>query len=141
MRKFALLKKTATAVKKAYNSKLVKNVGQKIRKGYQDNKGLLRTIYKKISEYADHAVNAGVLGQVVGTASGNPLLVAGGAGLFGAGVVTKAAHQGIHAGMDLYHKKRKGKAKPKDLVAAGQQLSNSVRQSEKVLNPSAVKYA
>ena len=37
-------------------------------------------IGKKILEYAEHAVNAGLLGEVV---------------------VTKAAHQGIHAGVDL----------------------------------------
>ena len=108
---------------------------------YKDNKGLLRTIDKKIPEYADHAINAGVLGQVVGTAAANPLLVAGSAGLFGAGVVTKAAHQGIHAGVDLYHKIRKRTVKPQDFVKTGQQLSNSVRTTEKILNPEAVQYA
>ena len=60
----------------------------------------MKTIDKQTPKCADHAVNAGVLGQVVGTASATPLLVAG---LFGAGVVTKAAHQGNHAGADLYH--------------------------------------
>ena len=67
----------------------------------------MRTIDKKIPEHPDHAINAGVLGQVVGTASTNPMLVAGSAGLFGAGGVTKTAHQGIHAGVDLYHTIRK----------------------------------
>ena len=54
--------------------------------------GVLRTICidKKIPEYADHAIN--------------PVLIAGSAGLFSAGVVTKAAHKGVHAGVDLYHK-------------------------------------
>ena len=102
--KLGLLKKAATALKKTANSKVVKNAGRTLRKQYQDHKGLLRTIDKKIPEYAEHAINAGVLGQVVGTAAANPLVVASSAGLFGAGVVTKAAHQGIHAGVDLYHK-------------------------------------
>jgi len=73
-----------------------------------------------------------VLGQAVGSASANPLLIAGSAGLFGAAVVTKAAHQGIHAGVDLYHKIKKRQVKPCDVVKAGQQLSNSVRSTEKV---------
>ena len=55
----------------------------------------------------------------MGSALDNPLLVAGSAGLFGAGVVTKAAHQGIHAGVDLYHKIRKKQVKPYDLVKVG----------------------
>lgn len=86
-------------------------------------------------------MNAGVLGQVVGTATGNPLMVAGSAGLFGAGVVTKAAHQGIHAAVDLGHKIHQRVAKPRDVVKAGQQISNAVRTTEKVLNPEAVQYA
>ena len=61
-------------------------------------------INKKIPEYAEHAISVGVLGQAAGSASANPLLVAGSAGLFGACVVAKAAHQGIHVGVDLYHK-------------------------------------
>ena len=61
-----------------------------------------------------------MLGQVVGTASANPLLIAGSAGLFGAGVVTKAAHQGVHAGVDLYHKIKKRSVKPRNVVKAGQ---------------------
>ena len=88
-----------------------------------------------------HTINAGVLGKVVGSASANPLLVAGSAGLFGAGVVTKAAHQGIHARVDLYHKIRRRQVKPSDVVKAGQQLSNSVRSTEKVFNPDSVQYA
>ena len=56
----------------------------------------METIDKKIPEHADHAIDAGVSGQVVRCASANPLLVAGGAGLFGAGVVTKADHHGIN---------------------------------------------
>ena len=83
-------------LKKAVNSKVIKNTGRVLQKQYRDHKGLLRTIDKKILEYAKHAINAGVLGQVVGTASVNPLLIAGSAGLFGAGVVMKVAHQGIH---------------------------------------------
>ena len=83
----------------------------------------------------------GVLGQVVGTASANPMLVAGSAGLFGAGVVTKAAHQGIHAGVDLYHKIRKKQAQPRDVVKAGQQLSNSVQSTETVIFPDKVQCA
>ena len=51
----------------------------------------MRTFDTKIPEYAYHDVNAGVLGQVVGIAA-NPLLLAGRAGLFGAGVVAKAAN-------------------------------------------------
>ena len=88
-----------------------------MRKQYRDHQGLLRTIDKKIPEFSEYAINAGVLGQVVGTASAYPLLVAGSAG---------AAHQGIHAGVDLYHKIRKRQVKPSDVVKAGQQLSNSV---------------
>ena len=135
--KLGLLKKAASTFKKAANSKVVKEAGRirTLRKQYQDHKGLLRTIDKKSPEYAEHAINAGVLGQVVGTASANPMLVAGSAGLFGAGVVTKAAHQGIHAGVDLYHKIRKKQARPADVIKAGQQLSNSVRSTEKVLFP------
>ena len=124
--KLGLLRKAATTLKKAANSKVVKNTERVLRKQYRDHKGLLRTIDKKIPEYAEHAINAGVLGQVVGTTSANPLLVAGSAGLFGAGVVTKAAHQGLHAGLDLYHKIIKRQVKPSDVVKAGQQLSNSV---------------
>ena len=139
--KLGLLKKAASTFKKAANSKVVKQAGRTLRKQYQDHKGLLRTIDKKIPEYAEHAINAGVLGQVVGTASANPMLVAGSAGLFGAGVVTKAAHQGIHAGVDLYHKIRKKQVQPRDVVKAGQQLSNSVRSTEKVLFPDKVQYA
>ena len=73
---------------------LLKNAGRTFnsRKQYNNHEGLLRTIDKKISEYTNHAVNVGALGQVVGTASADPLLVAGSAGLFGAGVATKAAH-------------------------------------------------
>ena len=99
--KLGLLKKAASTLKKAANSKVMKKAGRTLRKQYQDHKVLLRTIDKKIPEYAEHAINAGVLGQVVGTASANPALVAGSAALFRAGVVTKAAHQGIHAGVDL----------------------------------------
>ena len=125
--KLGLLKKAASTFKKAANSKVVKQAGRTLRKQYQDHKGLLRTIDKKIPEYAEHAINAGVLGQVVGTASANPMLV--------------AAHQGIHAGVDLFHKIRKKQARPADVVKAGQQLSNSVRSTEKVLFPDKVQYA
>ena len=69
------------------------------------------------------------------------MLVAGSAGLFGAGVVTKAALQGIHAGVNLYHKIRKKQVQPADVVKTGQQLSNSVRSTEKVLFPDKVQYA
>ena len=47
------------------------------------------------------------------------MLVAGSAGLFGAGVVTKAAQQGNHAGVDLYHKIRKKQVQPCDVVKTG----------------------
>ena len=86
----------------------MKEAGQTLHKQYQDHKGLLRTIDKKIPEHPDHAINAGVLGQVVGTASTNPMLVAGSAGLFGAGGVTKTAHQGIHAGVDFVMLSKQG---------------------------------
>ena len=59
-----------------------------LRKQYQQRNGLLQTIYKKIPN--KHTIDAGVFGQMVGCASANPLLVAGTAGLFSAGVVTKA---------------------------------------------------
>ena len=48
-------------------------------------------------------INAGVLGRVVGSASANPLLIAGSAGRVCVGAVTKVALQEIHAGVDLYH--------------------------------------
>ena len=50
-----------------------------------------------------------VVGQVIGTTCANPLLVAESAGLFGAEIVTKAASQGIHAGVDLYHNIKRDK--------------------------------
>ena len=45
--KLGLLKKAATALKKAAKSKVVKNAGRTLQKQYQDQKGLLRTIDKK----------------------------------------------------------------------------------------------
>ena len=42
-----------------------------------------------------------------GSASGNSLLVAGRAGLFGTSVVMKKEHQGIRAAIDLYHQIQK----------------------------------
>ena len=80
--------------------------GEPCQKNYNDHKGLLRTIDNKIPKYANHASNAGVLGQVVSSASASPLLVAGSAhaGLFGAGVVqvSKAVNEGIQVGVDLH---------------------------------------
>ena len=90
---------------------------------------MLRTIQKIIPEYADHAVYASVLGQVEGSASANPLLVAGSAGLFGK--FTKAAH----------HKIKKKSVKPGDVLKAGQQISNYVPTTEKIANTEAVQYA
>ena len=41
----------------------------------------------------------------------------------------------------MYHKIKKRQVKPPDVVKAGQQLSNSVRSTEKVFNPDSVQYA
>ena len=46
---------------------------------------------------------------MVGIATVSPLLVSGVAALFGAGVITKAAHKDIHAGVDMYRKMNKKK--------------------------------
>ena len=86
------------------NSKVDKNVGRTLRKQYQDHQGLLRTIDNKIPQYVDWPIFFCVLEQVVGSASTNSLLLAGSVGLFGAGVVTKTAHQQFHASVYLYHK-------------------------------------
>ena len=77
---------------KAVNSKVIKNARRTLRKQYQAYKGLLRAIDKKVPEYAKHAIRC--------------------AGLLDAGVVTKAAQHGIHAGVALYHKIRKRQVKP-----------------------------
>ena len=61
--------------------------------------------------------------------------------MFGAGVVTKAVHQGIYAGVDFYHKNNKRQVKACDVVKVGQQISNSVRTTKKVLHPERVQYA
>ena len=50
--------------------------------------------------------------MVRGSASAYSLLVAARSCLFGAEVLTNAAHQEIHANLDLYNKKKKEKAKP-----------------------------
>ena len=42
------------------------------------------------TKIAKHAIHVGVFGHMVGCAPANPLLVTGNAGLFSAGVVTKA---------------------------------------------------
>ena len=55
--------------------------------------------------------------------------------MLGAGDFTKAAHQGIHAGVDLCHNTRKGKLKSRDVLKAGHQISNCACATEKVLNP------
>ena len=65
------------------------------------------------------------------------MVVAGSAGLFSAGVVTKEAHLGIHAGVNLYHKIRSRQVKPHDVLKAEQQLSNSAQSTEKVIHPDA----
>ena len=75
-RKLGLLKKDAMTLKKAANSKVVQNAGRIFQKQYQDHRGLLRPIDKKIPEYAKRAMDARVLGEFVGSASANPLLVA-----------------------------------------------------------------
>ena len=100
----------------------------------------MRAIDKKIPTQAGHAVNTSVTDKVVGTALTVPLIIAGSAGLFGIGVVTKATHHGIYAGVELYQKIRKSKPKPCDVRKAGQQISNSVLTPDKVLNPEGVQY-
>ena len=75
-------KEAALTITKAANSNIVKNARQKRRKQYPDHKGFVTTINAKITENADHAINAGVFGQVGESASANPLLVAGSSGLF-----------------------------------------------------------
>ena len=101
--KAGLLKKAATTIKRAVNNnKYVRTADQTLRKQYQEHKGLLSTIDKKIPEYVDQC------------------------GLSGAGVVTEAAQQGIRAGVDLYHKMKKHTVKPRGIVKTGRQLSSSV---------------
>ena len=77
----------------------------------------------------------GVLGQLVGTATANSLCIAGGAELFSAGLVAKAAHQEIYDCVDLYHKIKKHHVKPHDVVKALPNIRKSVCTTERILHP------
>ena len=74
----------------------------------------------------DHAINTVILEQVVGSATVDLLLVAGSAGLFSADIITKAAHQGIHSGVNFSHQIRERQVKSCDITKERQQISNSV---------------
>ena len=66
-----------------------------------------------------------VLEQVVGSASTNSLLLARSVGLFGAGVVTKTAHQQFHASVYQFHTSVRFK-NAKDILCIQQDIRSVV---------------
>ena len=78
--------------------------------------------------------------MVRGSASANSLLVAVSSCLFGAEVLTNAAHQEIHADVDLHNKKKERKGETLKCCDKGQKISNHVLTREKVLHSEAIKY-